>query len=176
MASDEIQLTGDQQYDEQLLRTVKKLDDFYQKALIEEAGRFKSADDKQLDDHLHKKLKSFNQYWEQAKKQKIRYQELDLLEKTVGQFDPNTHVVVTKEQLDITKQLQSLTSIAKQIDDLHRAQSEADIKEEVKQAFTEVLNPPKKAKKMTPADQFQADVKNKSKERLIQAAKKAAKK
>ena len=176
MASDEIPLTGDQRYDEQLQRTVKKLDDFYQKALIEEAGRFKSSDDKQLDDHLQKKLKSFNQYWEQAKKQKIRYQELDQLEKAVGHFDPNTHVVVTKEQLDITKQLQSLTSIAKQIDDLHRAQSETDIKEEIKQAFTEAINPPKKAKKLTPVEQFEQDVKAKSQSRILQAVKKAAKK
>jgi hypothetical protein len=128
------------------------------------------------DEEYQKKLKSFNQYWEQAKKERIRFKELELLAKAVGTFDPNIHVVVTRDQLDITKQIQALTGMAKQIDDLHRATTAIDIKDEIKQAFNDALTPAKKTKKLTAAEQFDQDVKDKSKSRLLQAVKKAAKK
>jgi len=127
-------------------------------------------------EELEKKIKSFNQYWEQAKRERTRFKELELLAKAVGTFDPNVHVVVTKDQLDITKQIQSLTVMAKQIEDLHRATTKTDVKEEIKQAFHEVLTPVKKTKKLTPTEQFNQDVKDKSKSRLLQAVKKATKK
>jgi len=176
MVSKDIQLKGEKQYDEQLQRTIKKLDKFYQDSIKQAAEALRPLDDKQVDTHLQTKLKSFNEYWERAKKEKVRVKQLEALAQSVGYFDPNVHIVVTKDQLDITKQIQSLTSIAKQIDDLHRASMQTDIKEEVKQAFTEVLNPPKKAKKLTPTEQFEQDVKDRSKSRILQAVKKAAKK
>jgi len=176
MALNENQLSDGQQSNGGLQRRTNLFNHYYEQALKEISDNYDSLDDEQAGEFIQKKLKSFNEYWEKAKKEKIRVKELEYLAKAVGNFDPNVHVVVTKEQLDITKQIQSLTNMAKQIDELHRAGTGIDIREEIKQGLVAALDPPKKAKKLTPAEQFEQDVKAKSQERIIQSVKKAAQK
>jgi len=176
MASDEIQVYSEGESNEELQNKIEKFNTYWESNREKIFSLVKSMDAEAFDAYISTKPKSFNQYWEQMKKEKVRVKELEDLAQVVGAFDPATQVVVTKEQLDITKQLQSLTSMAKQIEGLHSAQSETDIKIEIKQAFTEAINPPKKAKKLTPAEQFEHDVKGRSQSRILQAVKKAAKK